>query len=730
MYISLHVRKTTRLDPSKLEFSSRTPEHGDRVTRKSNCQEGTFLGYVNVAKSKCAVSWNTKRVKCERNALSVIKKSEELHGSIRDKETGGEKTPMTTTEIEEVYSTRGIKDNQTVDGVNMGTKTTRVNFAKLKCVCPPKHNDSVIRKANGQKGTFLGFVNASKTKCAVTWENIGKPNGYVGGTDPEPNAGKCDSKYVGGTERKSNAGKADLNGKACADWVNQKKKTGVDLSDVETKDDIAARHDCVNVTMPHCNVFDSESNRNPIQFDRAIRVGDLVYDRDEDGVPAKPQWMVVTQGPHRRTCCVEKCIHAEVGNPGEKGYDPDPLLVTVAPALITSTGVTNKPDPKQDERACWAIDPVQTGKAVTEMLERGYKVMCRDNYHVCLISCRKHKKKLRALYCRMRMPRRPMESTCVSQLHMKKLNRQAVDTFSSMIQTNTGNSNARPLPEIEKNESLNNYWSSDNTDVLLRPDNRALTVDLARLTGTRAIDEDVRAQVVPTVMSRLLGLLPSTLPRTTLKATFQSRPFGFTFTASESDKSIRLTKVNEDSAAAKAGLTVGMRLITLNGVNVGNIRSEHVRKLVKHTVSTSMELEFELPVPETQVPGMYHVRHKSMATAAMIVGHIETFLGHTHQYEDPRMAETNPLLASLLNCNTNVQLVGSLSAAMSVLQYLSGYLSKNPIELCNFVSCIIAARRRCKRYDSIADDAGTEDRNAKFLAQKVVCILLCSAVCS
>ena len=156
-----------------------------------------------------------------------------------------------------------------------------------------------------------------------------------------------------------------------------------------------------------------------------------------------------------------------------------------------------------------------------------------------------------------------------------------------------------------------------------------------------------------------------------------------------------------------------------------NIRSEHVRELVKNTVTTSMELEFELPVPDIQGPGVYHVRHNSMAVAAMIVGHIETFLGHTHQYEDPRMAETNPLLASLLNCNTNVQLVGSLSAAMSVLQYLSGYLSKNPIELCNFVSCIIAARRRCKRYDSIADDAGTEDRNAKFLAQKVWYILLC-----
>ena len=109
-----------------------------------------------------------------------------------------------------------------------------------------------------------------------------------------------------------------------------------------------------------------------------------------------------------------------------------------------------------------------------------------------------------------------------------------------------------------------------------------------------------------------------------------------------------------------------------------------------------------------------------MAIAGLLVGHVESFLGYTYEYEDPRMAETNILLAALLNCNTNVQPLGSLNAAMAVLQYLSGYLSKNPIELCNFISCILAARRRCKRYKSTADDAGTQDRNAKFLAQKVL----------
>jgi hypothetical protein len=197
------------------------------------------------------------------------------------------------------------------------------------------------------------------------------------------------------------------------------------------------------------------------------------------------------------------------------------------------------------------------------------------------------------------------------------------------------------------------------------------------------------------------------------------KPFGFTFGPGKNNRSIVLTEVHMGSAAAKAGLTVGMCLVSLNEVNVRDLQSTIVRKLLKTTDPRSIVLKFELPPPDTQPPGIYHVKHDSMVIASMIVGHIETFLDHTHEYEDPKMAETNPLLASLLNCNTNVQLVGSLSSAMSVLQYLSGYLSKNPIELCNFITCIIAARRRCKRYTSTAEDAGTQDRNAKFLAQKV-----------
>jgi len=181
---------------------------------------------------------------------------------------------------------------------------------------------------------------------------------------------------------------------------------------------------------------------------------------------------------------------------------------------------------------------------------------------------------------------------------------------------------------------------------------------------------------------------------------------------------IAITAVKSGSAAAKAGLVAGMHLVSVNGVGTKNVDSDTIR-IVLREAAVPISLKFEFQVPATKTPGIYHVRHESMVVAAAVVGHIESFLGYAHAYEDNRIAETNVVLASLLRCNTNVQPVGSLSAAMSVLQYLSGYLSKNPIELCNFVSCIIAARRRCKTSKSTAEDAGTCDRNAKFLAQKV-----------
>ena len=451
----------------------------------------------------------------------------------------------------------------------------------------------------------------------------------------------------------------------------------------------------------------------------SVEIGDLIYYRAEDPDHEEdvPQWMVVTQGPHKRCKCVSGNFHSAIITLYKKCVK-DPTCVTVTPALITPTGVINKPDPTQKSE-CWNIDLAQQTKAVTKLHQEGYRVMCRDNYHVCLISCRKYKKKLRGRYCRMRMPRRPMEVTSMSQLSVPKTNSEMVCTINSAIQTNQISSQVRPLKQIERNRACESYWNKSNTDVLYPDDNRALVVDLCRLSDIRAMDQKVRERVVPTVMSKLLRISPSTIKMTTTEVTFPRKPYGFVYGPSDDGRSITIKSITKGSAASKKGLTPGMRLTNLSGICVKDKQPELVRELLQTSDSKGLVLTFEHPVPDVKLPVMYHVKHPIVQTAARIVGRIESFLGHTYKYEDPRMAETNVILAALLGCNTNVQPVGSLSAAMAILQYLSGYLSKNPVELCNFIICIIAARRRCKKYRSTADDAGTSRRNAKFLGQKV-----------
>ena len=66
-----------------------------------------------------------------------------------------------------------IKPNPTVGKLNVippcRNKTTKIQLSKLAFESPPKYGDCVSRRVNGQRGMFLGIVNASKTKCAVMW---------------------------------------------------------------------------------------------------------------------------------------------------------------------------------------------------------------------------------------------------------------------------------------------------------------------------------------------------------------------------------------------------------------------------------------------------------------------------------------------------------------------------------------------------------------------------------
>ena len=84
------------------------------------------------------------------------------------------------------------------------------------------------------------------------------------------------------------------------------------------------------------------------------------------------------------------------------------------------------------------------------------------------------------------------------------------------------------------------------------------------------------------------------------------------------------------------------------------------------------------------------------------------------------MCETSAILAALLGCNTNVSPLGGNVQAINALFYLTGYLSKNPVQPTSWITCIIAALKSTFRTKSVAEDVGTPSRNAKFFLQKVL----------
>ena len=98
----------------------------------------------------------------------------------------------------------------------------------------------------------------------------------------------------------------------------------------------------------------------------------------------------------------------------------------------------------------------------------------------------------------------------------------------------------------------------------------------------------------------------------------------------------------------------------------------------------------------------------------------EYLVGAPPPHDDCYQTETNIVLAALLGCNTNVSPLGGLTQAANAMFYLMGYLSKNPIKPCHWVTCMTAARKSARKYGSRAEDAGTTMRNAVFLLQNML----------
>ena len=626
-----------------------------------------------------------------------------------------------------------------------------------------------MKCANTTRGTFLGFVNTNnpKPKCAVIWDaplsrnvnrgtrrrgvdakNVCKPCKESGDISGDHGVAEtCKSAVNEQVESNETNRSSQLCNHSCTtpdnvfcrqhsahadietcrpgfDEVESAEAEHRAHADIETcrpgideVESAEAEHLCEPCSDRSNNVSGKEllaqaENDYTDRLEKEIKLGDLILDRCQDDFSAKPVWMVVTQTAHRGACCVAENIH-------RIDKDPEPFRISLTPALFGKRGVTNTPDHTR-QTECWEVKLVKDAKSVTNIFLNGFKVICRDNYHECMVSCRKYKGTLRSRYCRMRLPRRPMEKTCFSQLYVP---RDDVCNFVSITPNRETLLVARPLKEIEGNSRCDDYWDAHNTDVLCPADERALVLDLSRLSGKRAIgamSELLREQLVPALMRGFLRALPSTETLTTLTTVFQERPFGFKVSAPSNGDFVTVSEVEPESVAAKAGVMKGMKVIKVQTICVRAQPLKIVQKAIDELPDRDAKITFEEALsPVIQSPGVYHVKHRSMITAALLVSNIESFLGHMHVYNDSRLAETSPIMASFLNCNTNLQLVGSLTSAMAILQYLSGYLSKNPVELCNFLTCIIAGRRRCKLYKSIADDAGTKHRNAKFMAQKV-----------
>ena len=77
-------------------------------------------------------------------------------------------------------------------------------------------------------------------------------------------------------------------------------------------------------------------------------------------------------------------------------------------------------------------------------------------------------------------------------------------------------------------------------------------------------------------------------------------------------------------------------------------------------------------------------------------------------------------LTAAVRCNTAHLLLGAREAARNAMFYMVKYLTKDSTELSASLSVLNDVRERSQRWESRADDRGTETRNAKYFLEKAV----------
>ena len=88
---------------------------------------------------------------------------------------------------------------------------------------------------------------------------------------------------------------------------------------------------------------------------------------------------------------------------------------------------------------------------------------------------------------------------------------------------------------------------------------------------------------------------------------------------------------------------------------------------------------------------------------------------------DQMMVEFHALMSGFLGCNTANLKTGTAQDAKAALYYQVKYLSKNPCELVESLTLLLAAQKIVACHGgSVADDAGSPERQAKYLLSKVL----------
>jgi len=78
-----------------------------------------------------------------------------------------------------------------------------------------------------------------------------------------------------------------------------------------------------------------------------------------------------------------------------------------------------------------------------------------------------------------------------------------------------------------------------------------------------------------------------------------------------------------------------------------------------------------------------------------------------------KVVEFNPVLASLLGCNSNLLYLGSMEQSKAALFYIGPYINKDGVKITDALPILMKAQEDTIKYPSIADDRNTAKRHAQ-----------------